>query len=104
MAKRPLAFVRLANLRHGERRHGAGADACALYGGFEDQRVHDGRQHSHRVRGRPRQSILGNLCAAQNIAAAHHDSEPYFQSMTSGEVCREPVDGVLMDAEFLGAA
>ena len=104
MAQRALALVGLAHLRHGQRRHGARAYAGALDRGFQHQRVHDGRQHAHRVGRRPRQPVLGNLRAAQNIAAADDDAEPDAELMRGDEVSGEAVDGRLMDAEFFRTA
>ena len=75
MTQRALALIGLADLRHRQRRHGARADAGALDRGLQHQRVHDGRQHAHGVGGRPRQAVLGNLRAAQHVAAADHDAE-----------------------------
>ena len=104
MPQRALALVGLADLRHGQRRHGAGADAGPLDGRFQHQRVHHGRQHAHGIGGRPRQAVLGDLRAAQHIAAADHDAEPDAELVGGDEIGGEAIDGRLMNTELLRAA
>ena len=104
MAQRALALIGLADLRHGQRRHGAGADARPLDGRFQDQRIHHRRQHAHGVGGRPRQAVLGNLRAAQHIAAADHDAKRDAEPVRGDEIGGKTVDGRLMDAELFRAA
>ena len=104
MAERAAALVGLADLRHGQRRHRAGADAGAFDRGFKHERIHNGGQHAHGVGGRPRQPILRNRRAAKNIAAADHDAEAYSHLMDGDQVGGKIVDRRLVDAEFLGSA
>ena len=56
------------------------------------------------IRGRPRQSILGNLRAAQDVAAADHDAEAYPEPVSGDEIGGEAIDRRLMDAEFFRTA
>ncbi len=59
---------------------------------FEDERVHDGRQHAHRVRRRPRQARFRNLRPPQNVAAADDDTQAYAKSAGGDEISGKTVD------------
>ena len=48
--------------------------------------------------------VLGNLRAAQNIAAADHDAEVDAEPVRGDEIGGETIDGRLVNAELFGAA
>ena len=91
-------------MRHGERRHGAGAHAGMLNGGFQHEGIHDGRQHPHRIGRGPRQPVLGDLRPAKDVAAADHDAELYSHFMGGDEIGGKAINAGLVDAEFFGPA
>ena len=102
MAERLAALVGFADLRHVERRHGAGRRAEPLDRGLEHQAVHHRRQHAHGVGGRPRQALARHLDAAKDVAAADHDAELDARGAGGDQVRGDAVDGRLVDAEALG--
>jgi len=104
VTERPLPLISFAHLRHCERGHSAGAHAGALDRGLQDQRIHDCRQHTHGVRRRPRQAVLRDFCAAQNIAAADHDPERDAEPVRGDEIGSETLDRRLMNPELFRAA
>src|SRR5205823_11733602 len=72
VADRPPGDVRLGDLGHGDRRLHPGVDALLLQEVLQRQAVHHGGDHAHVVGAGPVHAALGQLGAAEEVAAADH--------------------------------
>jgi hypothetical protein len=70
---RPARDVRLGDLAHGDGGLHAGVHPGLLEQVLQRQAVHDRAEHAHVVGPRPVHAALGDLGAAEEVAAAHDD-------------------------------
>ena len=92
---------KLADFGHHECGQRPGRLAAAFEGGLERKAVHDRRQHSHRIAGRPRDAARRHLDAPEYVAATDDNRDFGSQFARRGQIAGDTVDGRLVDAEGL---
>ena len=95
------ADVRLRDLGDRDRREHSRLGVAALERVLDGERVEDAREHSRVVGGRPVHARGGTLHAADDVPAADDDRQLDACPVNLGELVRERVDLLLVDAEVL---
>ncbi len=89
---RAAADVVLADLVDADRRHDARLQALLLERVLQRQRVHDGREHAHLVRGHAVHAGARQTRAAKDVAAADHDRDLHAERLDFGDLERHALE------------
>ena len=92
--------VRLGHLPHGDGGLDARLDANFLQKILQGKAVHDGAEHAHVVGPISLHSVLLQLGAAKEIAAAHNDSHLDAHLHHDGDLLGKPGDDIRVDADL----
>ena len=101
MSNRAAPNVRLGDLLHADRRHDAGVDALPLEDVLHGQRVDHRAEHAHVVGGDAVHASLRKQRAADDVAAADHESDRRPGLDDGDDFVGDPADGVEVVAESL---
>src|SRR5690606_13723595 len=93
----------LSDLSHLDRGLHAGGDSALLEEVLQGEAVHHGAEHAHVVGPTPVHAALGELCAAEEVAASDDDGALDALGDALGDLARHSGDDVGIDADGASA-